>query len=108
MNTSFEAFFTIGVALLLIFVCLPLALRKVRMNHLYGFRTAAAFKSESQWYDINAAGGRIVIYSTLPILVIGICKLFTPQDVFIYLNLSALAFPLLICWFLSRRTGQKT
>ena len=44
--------------LLMFFISLPLIYRKIPMNHLYGIRIPASFKSEQSWYDINAYGGR--------------------------------------------------
>jgi hypothetical protein len=43
---------------LLFGLSLPLVLRKVPMNDLYGIRIPAALESEQRWYDINAYGGR--------------------------------------------------
>lgn len=40
-------------------VSLPLFLRKVPRNRLYGYRTRATLSSDSVWYDANAYFGRI-------------------------------------------------
>lgn len=76
MNLRPEALVTMGVGLLLVALNIPLIRRKVPMNKTYGFRLAEAFKSEKNWYDINAAGGRIFMLWTLPIFAAGLIQLF--------------------------------
>ena len=47
-------------------VSIPLALRLVPMNRLYGVRIREAFESDERWYEINAFGGRLlVVYGLL-------------------------------------------
>jgi uncharacterized membrane protein len=53
-----EAIAFLSVGLLIYFLSLPLAYRKVPMNQLYGIRIPASFESKERWYDINAYGGR--------------------------------------------------
>lgn len=68
------------VGLLLFFVSLPLALRKVPMNRYYGVRTSVAFKSDQNWYEINAYGGtQLAIWSVL-IIAVGIAGFFMPRE----------------------------
>lgn len=45
--------------LLLFAVALPLALRMVPINYLFGYRTAASTADEKAWYAANAAFGRV-------------------------------------------------
>jgi hypothetical protein len=40
---------------------IPLILRKVPMNRAYGIRTRKAFASESNWYAVNAYGGKLFL-----------------------------------------------
>ncbi len=47
-----------GLAVISIVASLPLIARKVPMNRAYGFRLPQAFRSERNWYDINAYGGK--------------------------------------------------
>ena len=42
----------------LIGLAIPLMLRRVKPNALYGFRVPATFADESVWYDMNARAGR--------------------------------------------------
>src|SRR6266513_2997010 len=43
---------------LFIVLAIPLMLRKVRPNVLYGYRTRATLTDEALWYDANAHFGR--------------------------------------------------
>ena len=45
-----------GVVMILL--AIPLMLRRIPPNPLYGLRVPAAYKDEQVWYDANAASGR--------------------------------------------------
>jgi len=47
-----------AIGLLLVLVSIPLVLRWVPRNRLYGFRIPATLGNESVWYDVNALHGR--------------------------------------------------
>lgn len=64
---------------LLFLVSLPLACRKVPMNRYYGVRTPLAYKSEKNWYDINAYSGRQLAIWSLVIVAVGVAGLFVPR-----------------------------
>lgn len=51
----------IFVGLVLIAAGIPLAMRKVRPNPYYGFRTKATLGDEKLWYAVNAATGRVLV-----------------------------------------------
>jgi uncharacterized membrane protein len=52
-----------GVVILLFSI--PLILRRVPPNPLYGLRVPATYKDEQVWYDANAASGRdLAIFGT--------------------------------------------
>jgi hypothetical protein len=61
-----------GVGLLTILISVPLILRKVPMNHLYGIRISKAFTSDRYWYDINAYGGKLLLAFGLFLSIFGI------------------------------------
>lgn len=48
------------------------------MNRWHGMRIPKSFKSEENWYKINEYGGKIFIYWSIAILLIGIISLFLP------------------------------
>ncbi len=48
----------IFLGILMAVIAIPLVLRKVRPNPIYGFRTPFTMSREDVWYDINAYFGR--------------------------------------------------
>ncbi|HXG58919.1 MAG TPA: SdpI family protein [Thermoanaerobaculia bacterium] len=48
----------VAAGVLLIVVAIPMALRRVPPNGLYGLRVPATFASERVWYEANARSGR--------------------------------------------------
>jgi hypothetical protein len=68
------------VGLLLFLLNLPLTWRKVPMNRFYGFRTAAAFKSQEAWYDVNAFGGRQFVFAALFMIALGLAGFYLPEQ----------------------------
>lgn len=61
-----------GIGLVTIAISIPLVLRKVPMNRLYGIRVPKAFKSDANWYDINAYGGKLFLAFGLFLVIFGI------------------------------------
>lgn len=51
----------ISMGLVATLLSIPLILRLVPMNRIYGVRTPKAFASERNWYEINAFGGRVLL-----------------------------------------------
>lgn len=65
-SVYFKGLVTVFVlALIFIIVAVPLALRKVPRNVVYGFRTPRTLKSDPVWYEANAYFGRALIYATI-------------------------------------------
>ena len=56
MPDSIVVFFIPGLATVLF--AIPLILRRIPPNPLYGLRIPATYKDEQVWYDANAATGR--------------------------------------------------
>ena len=75
-----EAIVVLSLGLLIFFVSLPLAYRKVPMNFLYGVRIPAAFESEQRWYDVNAYGGRQLAAWAWLVIATGIAGFLLPQS----------------------------
>lgn len=51
---------------LVVLLSVPLALRRVPRNALYGFRTSATLRTDTTWYDANARAGKLgVAYGAL-------------------------------------------
>jgi uncharacterized membrane protein len=65
MHPTSTAGFTISpVVLGAIYIALgvPLALRRVRPNGFYGFRTSKTMDTETIWYEVNAFTGKAFIW----------------------------------------------
>lgn len=77
MRSAAIKFLIIGVVTLAL--TLPLVLRVVPMNRLYGFRTRAAFASSENWYEINARGGLLLALGSLAIIASGVAGFFLPE-----------------------------
>jgi hypothetical protein len=60
------------IGLALIAASVPLALRMVPMNPVYGVRVREAYASESNWYKINAYGGWLLTCLGAVFLVSGV------------------------------------
>jgi uncharacterized membrane protein len=60
-----------GFGLLLTAFSLPLVLRRIPMNPVYGIRVPEAFTSDARWYDINAFGGRLFLVYGLLLAALG-------------------------------------
>lgn len=99
--TVFEkGFFTIlGVSFVLTLVAIPLALRKVRPNVVYGFRTRATLADEDVWYEVNAYFGRLLIAACV-LGEIAAALLYVlrplPPDLFLPASLLVLVAPTLV------------
>ena len=50
---------------------IPLMLRRVPPNPIYGLRVPATFRDERVWYDANAASGRDMLFLGIVAIVAG-------------------------------------
>ena len=55
----------LAVDLLMVVLAVPLIVRKVRRNVVYGFRTCATLADDYVWYETNAFFGRGLLVSSL-------------------------------------------
>jgi uncharacterized membrane protein len=70
----------IGVGVAIALVSVPLILRLVPKNHIYGIRTPRAFVSERNWYDINAFGGWVfLVFGCILIGLGSVLQQFAPE-----------------------------
>lgn len=100
-----------GTALLVMAFCLPLIYRKVSRNELYGFRTREAFESEEKWLEVNEAGGKVMFWCSLPMLVCGVYQIVAAPSSW---QLSFLLIPVLapsvgalvFCYLRSRKSTR--
>lgn len=65
-----------GSGMLIALLSIPLILRRVPPNALYGIRTKASFSSDADWYRINAIGGRYLAGSGTVLIAVGLVGFF--------------------------------
>jgi uncharacterized membrane protein len=85
----------VGSGLLMFSLAIPLILRRVPPNCVYGVRTNASFASNSDWYRINAIGGRYLVATGLVILITGGVGFCLPVSMFVSYSVTATATTLL-------------
>ena len=78
MHNITAGLLNVFIGFLIILFCIPLVKRKIKMNKWYGIRISKSFKSEENWYKINEYGGKIFIYWSILIVLMGIISLFLP------------------------------
>jgi uncharacterized membrane protein len=61
--------FSAGAGALVTLLAVPLMLRRVPPNALYGLRVPATFRDDGVWYDANAASGRDLFVLGIVILI---------------------------------------
>lgn len=69
-----------GSGLLILALSIPLILRRIPPNAVYGIRTRASFASESDWYRINQIGGRYLSIASSLIILSGVIGFFLPAS----------------------------
>ena len=89
------AVITKASGILIVALALPLIYRRVPRNGIYGIRTRASFASDSDWYRINAIGGRYLALSGVVIALTGIAGFFLPSSAFRSYSIAAAAITLL-------------
>jgi hypothetical protein len=60
-----------GIGLLTALTSIPLILKKVPMNRVYGVRIRKAYVSQRNWYEINAYGGKLLFAFGIFLLAYG-------------------------------------
>jgi hypothetical protein len=72
-----------GCAILFAILAIPLMLRKVPRNVLYGYRTRRTLRDDNVWYDANAHFGRGLfiasITSVIAVFVLSSAHFLSPQ-----------------------------
>jgi uncharacterized membrane protein len=100
MNIYDKGFVTIlAVSALLAVIAIPLALRWIPRNIVYGFRTRTTMANDATWYEANAYFGRALLISTLCgaflAYVIYLVRPFSPT-VFLPVSVLVLVAPTLV------------
>ena len=88
-----------SVAALFIGLAIPLVLRKIPPNIVYGFRVAATLRDEKVWYETNDTFGRWLIAASI-VSGAGIYLIYTMRwfgaETFMTATIVALAAPVVI------------
>jgi SdpI/YhfL family protein len=88
----------LGCAVLMALIAIPLALRKVPRNLLYGFRTRATLGDDATWYAANAHFGRGLLIASL-FTAVGIVILYgagLEPAVFLKVSVGVMVAPLAV------------
>lgn len=88
----------LGCALLLAALAIPLVLRKVPRNVIYGFRTRSTLGDDATWYAANAHFGRGLLIASL-FTAVGIAILYQislDPAVFLRVSVGVLVAPLAV------------
>jgi uncharacterized membrane protein len=96
--------------LLFAIIAIPLILRKVPRNVVYGFRTRATLENDFVWYEANAYFGRGFLLSSfvsaLLIVFLYFSDLLSPQD-FLIASIVVLVVPSMVTVLLTFRYIKK-
>jgi uncharacterized membrane protein len=68
----------VGFGLLLAALSVPMILRKVKPNGLYGFRVPATLRDPTLWYEVNAYAGKYLLATSLLFVFAAILLYFIP------------------------------
>ena len=96
----------LGLAAVLVAIAVPLALRKVPRNVVYGYRTRATLADDKIWYAANAHFGRGLIVASLAgaiaALAIYLLRPFS-GDVFLHVSVLVMVAPTLVATIATQR-----
>jgi len=105
MGTAAVLALITGGAAVTALVGLPLALRQVPRNRLYGVRTRRTLADDRVWYETNAYGGRCLILGSavtvVIVLILGLTPL--PPELLLPAAVAALVVPSLVAAVLAVR-----
>jgi uncharacterized membrane protein len=103
----FKALVTIlACDIIFVIIAIPLILRKVPRNVIYGFRTRATLKDDFVWYEANAYFGKLFLISSLVSALLIIFLYFSDivsMQNFINVSIAVLVVPSMIPVLLTLR-----
>jgi uncharacterized membrane protein len=96
----FKALMTILVCnIIFVIIAIPLILKKVPRNVVYGFRTRATLENDFVWYEANAYFGKLFLISSLVsslLMVFLYLSDIFPMENFIKASIAVLVVPSII------------
>ena len=78
-STLLLMFMFVALGLLQVGIAVPLALRRVKRNYIYGVRLPKTLSNDAIWYDANEYGGRQLLWSGLASVLLTIIAYFVPE-----------------------------
>ena len=106
MGTAAALALVIGAAIVTALIALPLALRKIPRNRLYGVRTRRTLADDRVWYETNAYGGRCLIVAS-GVTIVTVAVLYglapLPRDLLVPAGVAALVVSSLVAAILAVR-----
>ena len=98
---------------ILIVLSIPLILRWVPRNPIYGFRIPATCRNESVWYDANALSGRHLFMLGVALIVLDYMLPLTPwsrsaqRDIFKWVSIGGLVVMVAADWRTANRWSRE-
>ena len=89
-----------------VIIAIPLILRKVPRNVIYGFRTRATLENDFVWYEANAYFGKLFLISSLVSALLIVFLYFSglvSECNFLNVSIAVLVVPSMIPVFLTLR-----
>ncbi|HNQ65178.1 MAG TPA: SdpI family protein [Smithella sp.] len=90
-----------------VMIAVPLALRKVPKNVIYGFRIKATLENDFVWYEANAYFGKVFIIGNMVCALLILILYFSdvvPAQNFVNIGMAILIIPALVAALLTFRT----
>jgi uncharacterized membrane protein len=100
----------LACSVLMAVLAIPLILRKIPRNRIYGFRTRTTLRDDEMWYETNAYFGRGLLIASLITIVSMIVLYYTPDVspvVFLKATIATLVAPQLIMMLFTMRFIRK-
>jgi uncharacterized membrane protein len=79
----------IGGGILLAALSIPLIMRKIKPNPIYGFRTPTTLSNETYWYEVNSYAGKWLLGAGIMIAISAIVLAMLPLSLDTYAILCA-------------------
>ena len=78
-STLMLMFIFVALGLLQVGIAVPLALRRVKRNYVYGVRLPKTLRDDAIWYDANEYGGWQLLWSGTASVVLTVIAYFVPD-----------------------------
>lgn len=100
----------LACSVLMAVVAIPLILKKVPRNRIYGYRTRTTLRDDHTWYEVNAYFGRGLLTASLITIISMIFLYYTPNlapVVFLKITIATLVAPQLIMMLFTMKFIRK-